>query len=123
MPYNNLTTHLVYGVWLLGKDGSCLEVTCPEGRGLSNKILEKHGLVLVEFGTNSTWVLGIADSHQKTEIWGSIDIEHGFEVKLGWSEKLLAYCKRYRIKSSKYPKWRIVTYAEYIEEEDYYEGD
>ncbi len=112
MSYDNITTHLVYGVWLMG-DGFCLEDISPEGRGLKKKTLEKNGLVLVEFYVCSRWILGIDESHQEENHFGdSIGLGQKLEAKPEWSEKILEYCKRYKIKNSEDPQWTIVTYAE-----------
>jgi len=115
MSYCNIKTHLIYGVWLLTKDESyVLEDTCPEGRGLEPKTLEENGLVLIEFYCLSWWVLGIKDSHQEQDSNpdGMMNIGQNLTTKSEWSKKLLAYCKRQKIRNTKDPQWRILTYYE-----------
>jgi hypothetical protein len=113
MSYCNVKTHLVYGVWLMG-DGFCLEDISPQGRGLKSKTLEKNGLVLVEFFVCSRWILGIADSHREVEMSAGDPMDLGQEIiaKPEWSEKILEYCKKYKIKNTEDSEWRIVTYFE-----------
>jgi hypothetical protein len=111
MKGDYITTHLVYGVILMDGYGPIEDKNLYEV-ALEDKKLESNGLILIEFGITSMWILGIKDSHEESDSSYNAIWFYQNEIKPEWTQILIKYCKKYKIKSDMQPEWGIVTYID-----------